>query len=846
MPIDAINTRGQLHRWLAEGRDIHRETVEGVFTLFGFKIVACPQFDLAETAREMITKSLLRQKVFLDSLCSMLARQFDSAVEFRAIKRNGSKVIDLLLFFRVFTPGEPGQERLPRPLESVRDVLHSDYEYEALRESELPALLNLKENAEVVNVRKRLTWLPVGDISSPRGIDRVPPLLDSQDLISEFKEGTGAAYAAPGVEYLGWNDNNWLTLWRIMQESEDDLALRLSLSSVNVFPYERAYANQVMLLILRTYGGYAKYDYDAYVKSMSKFARPASLYSMQVQVAGASDALQGGFPGGREGITSLNSVAHALCGEVSFGGVSRLDCFPVQGKEIHAARIDWQLCRHTYPDDLSEFEEVQCHKYARSFMLRAPFIVDEIEAATLFRLPIAGIEGLPGIYTRPPKPFYQPNLPAPANDQQPRRLVEDVASVGIQLGRIIINHQPRDYHRISPDDLTRHALIVGSTGSGKTNSTLNLLLQLAERGIPFLVVEPVKGEYGELLAKRKMIPGVFRYHAGDPWLGDRCNPEFLRFNPLEVPRGISIAQHISFVKNCICAAFPMYGIAPLVLEIGLRRAYEQVFPNLFHISQGTEDNWPSLVGLRASLKNYINREFTHAESRKEWDDMFQRRFDNLLNGVLGYVFTPAKWKSANGKSQIFTAVPAASGKPEYRLPLDVIMNERAIIDLEALADDDEKALVIAFLLTLLYEKRIAEGAASRVKHVMVIEEAHRLLSSMNLTGHSNSENASQSEDSKTKAIRLFMDMLAEVRAYGESIVIVEQIPTKLISDAIKNTNLKVMHRITSQDDRQYLGEAMNFDEQQKRFVANLKRGEAVVFEERLDHPVLVKVDPRKP
>jgi len=203
MPIDAINTRGHLHRWLSEGRDIHRESVEGVFTLFGFRVVACPQFDLAETAREMITKSLLRQKVFLDSLCSLLARQFDSALEFRAIKRSDSKIIDLLLIFRVFTPGTPGTANLPRPLESVRDVLHSDYEYESLRESELPILLKLKENAEVVNIRKRLTWLPVGDISSPRGIDRVPPLLDSQDLIAEFREGTGAAYTAPGVEYLG-------------------------------------------------------------------------------------------------------------------------------------------------------------------------------------------------------------------------------------------------------------------------------------------------------------------------------------------------------------------------------------------------------------------------------------------------------------------------------------------------------------------------------------------------------------------------------------------------------------------------------------------------------------------
>jgi hypothetical protein len=54
-----------------------------------------------------------------------------------------------------------------------------------------------------------------------------------------------------------------------------------------------------------------------------------------------------------------------------------------------------------------------------------------------------------------------------------------------------------------------------------------------------------------------------------------------------------------------------------------------------------------------------------------------------------------------------------------------------------------------------------------------------------------------------------------------------------------------MHRITSHEDREYLGEAMNFNEQQKRFVSSLRRGEAVVFEEHLDHPVLVRVDTRK-
>ena len=38
-------------------------------------------------------------------------------------------------------------------------------------------------------------------------------------------------------------------------------------------------------------------------------------------------------------------------------------------------------------------------------------------------------------------------------------------------------------------------------------------------------------------------------------------------------------------------------------------------------------------------------------------------------------------------------------------------------------------------------------------------------------------------------------MLAEIRAYGEGIVVAEQIPTKLVPDVVKNTALKVVHRL---------------------------------------------------
>jgi DNA helicase HerA-like ATPase len=42
---------------------------------------------------------------------------------------------------------------------------------------------------------------------------------------------------------------------------------------------------------------------------------------------------------------------------------------------------------------------------------------------------------------------------------------------------------------------------------------------------------------------------------------------------------------------------------------------------------------------------------------------------------------------------------------------------------------------------------------------------------------------------------MFCNLLAEVRKYGEGLIIADQIPNKLIPDVIKNTNTKIVHRL---------------------------------------------------
>jgi hypothetical protein len=104
------------------------------------------------------------------------------------------------------------------------------------------------------------------------------------------------------------------------------------------------------------------------------------------------------------------------------------------------------------------------------------------------------------------------------------------------------------------------------------------------------------------------------------------------------------------------------------------------------------------------------------------------------------------------------------------------------------------------------------------RHLTLIEEAHRLLS-----------RPEAGDKAGALAVEAFADMLAEVRKYGEGLIIADQIPAKLIPDVIKNTHTKIVHRLFAEDDRRAMGEAMMMDDEQRDFLPNLKVGEAIVF-----------------
>jgi hypothetical protein len=91
---------------------------------------------------------------------------------------------------------------------------------------------------------------------------------------------------------------------------------------------------------------------------------------------------------------------------------------------------------------------------------------------------------------------------------------------------------------------------------------------------------------------------------------------------------------------------------------------------------------------------------------------------------------------------------------------------------------------------------------------------------------------------------MFAAMLAEIRAYGEGLVIAEQIPSKLIPDVIKNTAVKIVHRLPARDDREAVGATMNITDDQSAYLVTLPPGQAAVFTDGMDFPVLARLPDR--
>lgn len=399
----------------------------------------------------------------------------------------------------------------------------------------------------------------------------------------------------------------------------------------------------------------------------------------------------------------------------------------------------------------------------------------------------------------------------------------------LELGQVLyFGEKTSESVTIPVDGLTRHALVTGITGSGKTNTVQQLLDQLQNQGFPWLIIEPsAKSEYQHLGGQNP--PHVFRL--GDEAATGPAVP--FRFNPFYFPRGIGVLTHVDRLKAAFNAAFPMYASMPYLLEEAIVRCYEDSGWNLGDSTNSkaanSENPWfgpkhhllfPTLGELLLKIDDVV--------ATKRYDVRLEMDLSAALRARIGSLLLGAKGLMLNTRES---------------LDMKTILRNRVVLEMASMGSDEEKVLMMGLLIGALFEMAEVNGLSENgtLRHLLVIEEAHRLLRAAPPGDNPEVTNV------RGAAIEQFANLLSEMRAFGHGVMIVEQSPSRLLPDVVRSTHLKVAHQLAAVEDRFAIGSCMALNDAQMMDIARLRRdrGETVVYQPEWPQAYCVSVRKRE-
>jgi DNA phosphorothioation-dependent restriction protein DptH len=294
-------------------------------------------------------------------------------------------------------------------------------------------------------------------------------------------------------------------------------------------------------------------------------------------------------------------------------------------------------------------------------------------------------EGLGQLPKQPP-PLSQPSGPKPP--PQPNVSPVDL-EVNIHLGtdcvkgtQLYWNPQTKTPRRLT----NQHLLVVGKSGSGKSETTKALIWELDRISVPSIILD-YQGEYASGEFADAVQPRVFNVMAGLP-----INPFELPLDPLTGKKRppIEMVFRIADTLNTVFS-----GSGDIQLGI-LREAIEQSYRQCgfdFH-NEATWDNAPPTLDVLEVVLDLMAQD--HGAQVRNLQVRLQPLF----------------------KSGIFRTEGVAFAFDELFEQTSVILMTSGIRDLMLAAS--------RFILEKIYSAMLMKGVAKQLKLMVVIDEAHKL------------------------------------------------------------------------------------------------------------------------
>ena len=313
------------------------------------------------------------------------------------------------------------------------------------------------------------------------------------------------------------------------------------------------------------------------------------------------------------------------------------------------------------------------------------------------------------------------------------------------LGRVFdlgkITHKPVELDNKS---LNMHTFITGSTGSGKSNAVYQMLTELHQDHVPFLVVEPAKGEYKDVFGNWPDV-NVF---STNPKIAPLIN-----LNPFKFPDSIHVLEHVDGLVEIFSVCWPMYDAMPAFFKDAILKSYEAVGWDLGSSTfEGDQLEYPDFEVLAEQLDMLIEKSDYASDIKSNYRGALITRVKSLTVGLNKFIFTADQ------------------------TPYEILFDQNCILDISRVKSNETKALIMGLMVYILNEYRVDRKQASNngLKHITVLEEAHNLLK--NTSGNDS--------DITGKSVEMLTQTIAEIRTYGEGFIIVDQSPSSVDIAAI--------------------------------------------------------------
>lgn len=428
---------------------------------------------------------------------------------------------------------------------------------------------------------------------------------------------------------------------------------------------------------------------------------------------------------------------------------------------------------------------------APKHMMRMKYLMTAREALGAFKLPIDDGHTI--------------GLESNKLQMNREKLHDSVINQGsFKVGQIINDTRGEEaaHAGIALNDFTKHGLIVGMPGSGKTVFSLGILLQFWKKfNIPFLAIEPTKSEYRSLIDE---IPELQIFTPG------KTNVSPYIINPFLPPKGVTVESYIPSLMSAFKAAFSMPNPLPDIFLGAVNECY-----NLYGWKSNStaEDPGVEVFGLYEFIKVFKKR-------IQNMDYKGEVKSNMESAGVVRLV------SLIEQNSNIYDSI--------HTIPLEDLLCKPTVIELNAINNKEQKSLIMALLLIAIcvHTKNNVSGDG-KLKNIMLIDEAHVLLGATGTV----EEGAANARGSTVEALE---DMIAEIRSYGTGIIIADQSPTKVGKGVVANTNVKVIFKLVEKENKDAIAAATGMEEQDYELLGRLAVGEAMLHHGKTYAPLHLK------